>query len=268
MAELKTYSKNSNQHKGKSKSSTSKAGAASVNSENLSSTSPLPLTAKEKAVLEFIEVSLGGSGICPSYQEIKEHFGFASFNSVQNYLKQLSQKGYVQAASNQKRAIQILHSASALQDHFKSSTGSSPQPLLQSKEGVLSLPFLGKVAAGRPLEALAHDEFVDVPSALVREARKSFALKVQGNSMIDEGILDGDTILIQQQSHAKNGDLVVATIDNEATVKRFYLHSPSRGSNNEVQVELRPSNETMPSMWYSPFEVNIQGVVVGLVRKF
>lgn len=233
---------------------------------------PLPLTAKEKAVLEFIEVFQGSSGICPSYQEIKDHFGFASFNSIQNYLKQLGAKGYIKAALNQKRAIQLLHSANALQsqalDVRRSSTGPPSQPLLQSKEEVLSLPFLGKVAAGQPLEALAHNEFLDVPRNLVRDAAKTFALKVQGQSMIDEGILDGDTLLVQQQSHAKNGDLVVATVDNEATVKRFYLRTPVGAGHGEMQVELRPSNQNLASMWFSPYEVHIQGIVVGLLRQF
>lgn len=227
--------------------------------------SPLPLTAKEKAVLEFIEgFLLKSSGISPSYQEIRDHFGFASFNSVQNYLKQLTRKGYIKNPANSKRALQVVHTTNT-------STGSPRTSLLQSKnEEILSLPLLGKVAAGTPIESLKHDEFLSVPGHLLRpsHAHKTFALKVQGQSMIDEGIMDGDTILVQQQSSAANGDLVVAIVDNEATVKRFYLRTPPRGSHDELMVELRPSNTTMTSMWFSPYEVEIQGVVVGLMRKF
>lgn len=219
--------------------------------------SPLPLTAKEKAFLEFVESFQQSSGISPSYQEIRDHFGFASFNSVQNYLKQLTRKGYVKNHANQKRAIQIV-----------TSTGPSPQSLLQSTEEVLSLPLLGKVAAGSPIESLKHDEYVPVPNHMVRNPNKTFALRVQGDSMINEGILDGDTILVQQQNNASNGDLVVATIENEATVKRFFLRTPPRGSHDELMVELRPANEKLQSMWYSPLEVNIQGILVGLLRKF
>ncbi len=217
----------------------------------------LPLTAKEKAFLEFVESFQKSSGISPSYQEIRDHFGFASFNSVQNYLKQLIRKGYVKNHANQKRAIQIV-----------TSTGSSPQSLLQSTEEVLSLPLLGKVAAGSPIESLKHDEYVQVPNHMVRNPNKTFALRVQGDSMINEGILEGDTILVQQQNNASNGDLVVATIENEATVKRFFLRTPPRGSHDELMVELRPANENLQSMWYSPLEVNIQGILVGLLRKF
>ena len=157
-----------------------------------------PLTTKEKAVLEYIEQHLLTSGISPSYQEIKEHFGLASFNSVQNYLKQLTNKGYVSIPLNQKRAIQVLHSATSVQEQmqaqvvpFKSvstKTGSPRAQLLQARDEILSLPLLGKVAAGAPIEAFEHDEFVDVPPSMVRKPGNTFALKVQGRSMIEDAI--------------------------------------------------------------------------------
>jgi len=242
--------------------------------DEIENSSPLPLTAKEKAVLCFIESFLLSSGISPSYQEIKVHFGFASLNSVQNYLKQLSTKGYLKIPTHQKRAIQILHSSSTLQSRLApfsssdTSAGLLQTSLLQSKEEVLSLPLMGKVAAGRPLESLMHNEFISIPPTLVRKADKTFALLVRGDSMIEEGIFNGDTILVQQQSSAANGDLVVATINEEATVKRFFLRNPPKGSHDAMMVELRPANEKMQSMWFSPYEVNIQGIVVGLIRKF
>lgn len=228
--------------------------------------SPLPLTTKERAFLKFIEGFQKSFGISPSYQEIRDHFGFASFNSVQNYLKQLVRKGYIKNPLNQKRAIQIVQPS--LSSSASTSTGPSLTPLLQSKEEVLSLPLLGKVAAGLPLESIKHDEFISVPANMVRQANKTFALRIQGDSMINEGILDGDTILVQQQSSAANGDLVVAMIENEATVKRFFLRTPPRGSHDELLVELRPANDKFQSMWYSPYEVGVQGIVVGLLRKF
>lgn len=220
------------------------------------------------------------SGICPSYQEIKDHFGFASFNSIQNYLKQLIAKGYLRVPLNQKRAIQILHSASALQTrlgvvgaksasaNFKSSISAGPSqpPLLQSNEEVLSLPLLGKVAAGQPLESFKHNEYIKIPSEMVRNGSKTFALKVQGDSMINEGIFNGDTVLVQQQSHANNGDIIVASVDNESTIKRFFLKTEGKGG--QAKVELRPANDRLESMWFSPDEVQIQGILVGLLRKF
>ncbi|WP_413582735.1 transcriptional repressor LexA [Bdellovibrio sp. HCB288] len=234
---------------------------------------PLPsLTPKEKSVLEYIEAHILSSGISPSYQEIKDHFGLASFNSVQNYLKQLTTKGYITNPVNQKRAIQVLHSASAVQDHLQAkvstTTGSHRTKLLQARDEILSLPLLGKVAAGQPIENFKHDEFVDVPPSMVRNPSKSFALKVQGDSMIEDGIFDEDIILVQEQKSAGNGDIVVATVDNEATVKRIYLRARPESGASEKQVELRPSNSTMKSMWYSPDQVEIRGIVVGLIRKF
>ncbi|WP_295900687.1 transcriptional repressor LexA [uncultured Bdellovibrio sp.] len=232
-----------------------------------------PLTPKEKSVLEFIESHILSSGVSPSYQEIKDHFGLASFNSVQNYLKQLTNKGYIENPLGQKRAIQVLHSASTIQEQLQSKsvstkTGSPRSQLLQARDEILSLPLLGKVAAGQPIEALKHDEFVDVPPSMVRNPSKSFALKVQGDSMIEDGIFDEDIILVQKQESASNGDIIVATVDNEATVKRLYLRARPDSGSNEKMVELRPSNSTMKSMWYSPEEVSIRGIVVGLIRKF
>lgn len=245
---------------------------------------PLPLTEKEKAVLGFIEQNLAETGVAPSYQEIKDHFGFASFNSVQNYLKQLTQKGYIHIPSNQKRAIQILHSANSVQEivqaKSKQTLKESPRRSLlhtpSEREEILSLPLLGKVAAGRPLEAFEYNEFVDVPPSLVRNPSKSFALRVSGQSMIEDGIFDGDIIIVQKQATASNGEIVVATVDNESTVKRFYMRSSKEkppdevhfGKASEKWVELKPANSTMSSMWYTPNDVEVQGVVVSLLRKF
>lgn len=232
-----------------------------------------PLTPKEKRVLEFIESHILSSGVSPSYQEIKDHFGLASFNSVQNYLKQLTNKGYIENPLGQKRAIQVLHSASAVQENLQlksvsTTTGSPRTKLLQARDEILSLPLLGKVAAGQPIEALKHDEFIDVPPSMVKNPAKSFALKVQGDSMIEDGIFDEDIILIQKQDSASNGDIIVATVDNEATVKRVYIRPRPDSGSSDKMVELRPSNSTMKSMWYSPDEVSIRGIVVGLIRKF
>lgn len=223
---------------------------------------PLPLSEKEKAVLEFIEVIMADTGVAPSYQEIRDHFGFASFNSVQNYLKQLTQKGYIHSNSNQKRSIHILHPSHTVAERV--------QKMLRSKvlesEASFSIPLLGRVAAGCPIEEFENDEFIEVPPSLIRNFQKTFALKVKGTSMIDDGICDGDVILVQKQNSALNGEIVVASIENESTVKRFYFQKNPKTS--EKMIELRPANSTLSSIWYSPEKVLIQGVVIGLIRKF
>lgn len=283
-----------------------------------SAASPLPLTAKEKQVLEFIEQFVHLQGIAPSYLEIKDNFGFASFNSVQRYLKQLQAKGYLHIpGDNQKRAIQLLHTSTSYQSLLKEAsakpTTQNPYPTQQKKEAPrlessppqvesLSLPLLGRVAAGTPIEAFTHDEFIDVPPSMVRYPSKTFGLVVQGQSMIEDGIFDGDFILIQRQTYANNGETVVALVNNQATVKRFYLHSTkphsptAQGadqSDNELSdfdafpedvhsdpqvvphshartpiVELRPANSSMQSMWFAQDDLQIQGIVVALLRRY
>lgn len=238
---------------------------------------PLPsLTAKEKSVLQFIELELTSKGISPSYQEICDHFGFASFNSVQNYLKQLSHKGYVNIQSNQKRAIQLLHSADDfhkdLIERLQVTAESSRAFLNQSspkisdfaeQARVLPIPFLGRVAAGQPIERFSENEFLDIPLTLVKNTKDLFALKVEGDSMIEEGIFDGDTLVVQSQKVARDGDLVVASIDMEATVKRFF-----QKKGIEKSVELRPANKQLTSMWYHPAQVEIKGLVKALLRSY
>ena len=269
--------------------------------------SPLPLSLKEMKVLEFIEQFIQDQGLAPSYQEIREHFGFASFNSVQRYLKQLQDKNYIHIpGGNQKRALQVLHPSRSISNSLVDrmvdppvgTTTRNPVSSLTKKEAPpnggrslllgdpnrspvesLSLPLLGRVAAGAPIEAFSNDEHVEVPSSLIRNPSKTFALMVQGQSMIEDGILDGDVIFVQKQSYANNGETVVAMVDNRATVKKFYLHSKRKTDVHmnpqshahpppASEVELRPANATMESMWYPPQHVDIQGIVVGLLRRF
>jgi repressor LexA len=257
---------------------------------------PQPLSLNELKVLQFIEVYVEEHGLAPTYQEIKDHFGFASFNSVQRYIKNLQEKNYVSIpAGNQKRALQILHPSRSISNSLTERTSVSSvltnppsqhkkeAPTSESPSQVesLSLPLLGRVAAGLPIEAFTHDEYVEVPASLVRQPAKTFALIVQGQSMIEDGILEGDVILVQKQTYANNGETVVAMVNHQATVKKFYLHrggkdtgkedihtNPQSAAHSSQQVELRPANSTMESFWYAPQAVNIQGVVVALMRRF
>lgn len=249
---------------------------------------PRPLTAKEKSVLEYLEQYVQHKGIAPSFQEVSDHFGFASLNSVQRYLRQLQEKNYIYIPSgNQKRAITLLHSSQALQSSLGSTSSGSRTPFQQPNSPIfstqpsketppyyppaesLSIPLFGRVAAGAPIEAHDFNEFIDVPQQLIRNPNKTFALRVQGQSMIESGICDGDFILVQKQEHAANGETIVAVIDNEATVKKYFVHkNRATESTAPPQVELRPANAAMESMWYRPEQVKVTGVVVGLIRKY
>ncbi len=201
----------------------------------------IPLTPKEHMVLEYLKSFQAKKGYVPTYQEIKDKFDFASFFSVQRYLKQLETKGYLRSPwGNKKRAFEIVET--------------------RSHEDNTSIPFLGKVAAGKPIEAIERHEFVEVPSWMAKTGGEKFALEVVGQSMIDDGIREGDILVVQRQETAQNGQTVVALIDNEATVKRFYL----RGN----EIELRPANPEMEPIFVASDLVTLAGVVVGLIRKF
>lgn len=233
------------------------------------------LTPKEKMVLEFLEQYILENDMSPSFREIKEHFGFASFNSVQRYVKQLEQKSYIRSGdSNQKRAIELVASATDLES--KKIVGDR-QETNESKD-VLKLPLLGRVAAGSPIERKEYNEFFEVNRALVPKPQESFVLRVEGDSMIEDGILDGDFLIVQSQKSANKGDTIVAMVEEEATVKNFFKHSADQSKKLSPEekafvksgrnIELRPANSSMRSMFYSPKDVNIQGVLVGLVRKY
>ena len=199
---------------------------------------PGNLTKRQKVVFEFIKGYIQTHGVSPSYEEIRRNFGFGSYNSVQKHLKSLVTKGFLKTPwDNQKRALTLVE----------------PGP------ATAILPLLGRVAAGRPIEAIAHPETVEVPEMLLR-GEDNFALRVVGDSMVDEGIRDGDIVIVKRQRDAENGQTVVALIGDDATIKQYYR----RGT----RVELRPANARVSSIIVDEGDLQVQGIVVGLIRKF
>ncbi len=196
------------------------------------------LTEKQQAVYAYLRRYIEAKGTSPTYDEIRQHFGFKSFQSVQKYLVQLEKKGYIRIPErNRSRMITLVEHGSR----------------------TISLDLVGLVAAGSPIEAIDQHETVDVPEEMLGWG-DYFALKVRGRSMIEEGIHDGDTIIVQRQATANNGQTVVALIDNEATVKKYYYSSDG--------VELRPANASMDSIRVREGNFALQGVVVGLLRRY
>jgi repressor LexA len=196
------------------------------------------LTKRQQVVFEFIKEYIQTHGVAPSYEEIRRNFGFGSYNSVQKHLKNLVAKGFLKTPwDNQKRALTLVE----------------PGP------ATAILPLLGRVAAGRPIEAIAHPETVEVPEMLLR-GEDNFALRVVGDSMVDEGIRDGDIVIVKRQRDAENGQTVVALIGDDATIKQYYR----RGA----RVELRPANARVSSILVDEGDLQVQGIVVGLIRKF
>ncbi len=196
------------------------------------------LTPAQERVYRFVQDYLAKHGYSPSYEEIRRSLGFQSLNSVSKHLKQIEKRGYLQSPwSNQKRALDLLPLAT----------------------GATSIPFLGVVAAGTPIEAVEVPEAIEVPESFLGSGN-NFALQVRGDSMIDEGIREGDILIIARQSHAENGQTVVALVRGEATVKKFYAQGE--------EIELRPANSQMATIRIPATDVEIIGAVVGLLRHY
>lgn len=196
------------------------------------------LTEKQLAIYRYLRQYIEARGLSPTYDEIRQHFGFHSFQSVQKHLAQLERKGHIRIPErNRSRMITLI-------EHGGTTT---------------VLPLAGIVAAGSPIEAIEQQETVDVPEEMLGSG-EYFALKVRGNSMVDEGIVDGDTIVVRKQATAQNGQTVVALVEGEATVKKYFRRRDS--------IELKPANAAMSSIFVKDGEFTIQGVVVGLLRKY
>jgi repressor LexA len=201
------------------------------------------LTKRQQQVLDFILAEINKKGYPPSVREIGQSVGLASSSTVHSHLAALERKGFIRRDPAKPRALEVT-------DYRLSTIGISP-------ERVRNVPLVGRVAAGMPL--LAQENIEDTFAVPVEIASEnSFMLRVSGESMIDAGIMDGDYIIVKQQETAINGEIVVALIGDEATVKRFY----KKGN----RIELRPENKTMEPIIVT--DVAILGTVVGLIRRF
>jgi repressor LexA len=206
------------------------------------------LTHRQKEIYEFLKSYMQHHEVAPTYEEIRRHFGFRSYNAVFKHLRQLEARGHlVSPWKNRKQAFRLREPAFQLSEPLKVAASTA------------YLPLLGQVAAGEPIEALENRDAVEVPESFLGTG-EHFALRVRGESMVEDGIHDGDLILVRRQAHADNGQTVVALIGSEATVKRIY----QRGA----VVELHPANPCMKPLVVEAGKVTIQGVVVGLIRRY
>ncbi len=194
------------------------------------------LTKRQSEILNFIRSFYIENGYSPSYREIADHFGLSSVATVAEHISTLKLKGYLEAEPTKARALQI-------------STTLDDIPAL--------VRLMGFIAAGKPIEAIRTDKTIEIPKDMMEE--DVYALQVKGDSMITDGILSGDYVIVKQSNTANNGDIVVALLENQyATLKRFYKE--------KGRVRLQPASPR-----YSPIyvkKVNIQGVVKGVIRKF
>ena len=214
-----------------------------------------PLTERQEKILSFIKRSIVEQGYPPTIREIGEHFGIRSTNGVNDHLKALERKGYLMRGELKSRALSVIEGARMPR------LGKHPAA---ANDDSVEVPVIGKVAAGEPI--LAQETITDhvrIDAMLLGESGKRvFALRVAGDSMIGDGIFDGDYIFVRKQLQAESGEIVVAMIEDEATVKRFYPEGD--------RIRFQPSNPRLKPIYVNRDdfrETQIIGVVVGVYRK-
>ena len=204
------------------------------------------LTERQRDILNFIRDFQRERGVAPTHREICDQFGFSSYGTVYKHLSLLEKKGLIRRDWNQKRGVELVEKEAAA-------------PAKPADTGVRELPLFGYIAAGRPLEVDLSDEMIAVPEHLTSRG-ENYVLKVRGDSMIEDGILDGDMVIIVRKDLADNGDMVVANVNGEVTLKRLYREGE--------RVRLQPANSMMGPIYASARDVAVQGIVIGLMRRF
>ena len=225
------------------------------------------LTDKQNKLLSFLIKRIEQDGISPSYEEICLELNLKSKSGIHRIVKALEERGYIEHLENKARAIAPTRYPngqpyiSNVIDINKLLHSKDKENKETSSKGIRKVPMLGKIAAGTPIEAISnYDEYIDVSKNYLL-SEDSFALIVEGDSMIDEGIFDGDTVVISKINNINNGDIVVALIDKEeATLKKFRKKGDS--------IALEPANKHYKTQIYGPDRVTIQGKMCALIRKY
>jgi repressor LexA len=198
------------------------------------------LTKRQKELVDYLDGYIGKHGYAPTLEEIGRHFGLTSLATIHKHLTNLERKGLIRRKWNRSRALEVVAQ--------------------QRRSGALELPLLGRVAAGSPIEALEQSDTIAVPEELVGRG-ETFVLQVKGSSMVKEGILDGDYVVVQARAQAENGDTVIALVRGDATLKRFYREKAG-------MVRLQPANDQLEPIFVRAADVEIRGLVVAVMRKY
>jgi repressor LexA len=215
------------------------------------------LTRKQSELLTYIDTRLSQSGVSPSFEEMKEALELKSKSGVHRLISALEERGFIRRLPNRARALEILKMPDS-----KSAAGQARGPVTAPKAAndVVDLPLHGRIAAGMPIEALEGQTTLPVPAALLGPG-EHYALEVAGDSMVEEGILDGDYALIRKTETARDGEIVVALInEEEATLKTFRREGQ--------MIRLDPANRHYDAQRYRPDQVRIQGRLAGLLRRY
>jgi repressor LexA len=217
------------------------------------------LTRKQSELLTYINARLSESGVSPSFEEMKDALALKSKSGVHRLISALEERGFIRRLPNRARALEILRMPDT-----RAGIASNPKapvtPPQAANDSVVELPLHGRIAAGMPIEALEGQSSLPVPAALLGPG-EHYALEVAGDSMVEEGILDGDYALIRKTDTAREGEIVVALIDdNEATLKTFRREGQ--------MIRLDPANRRYDPQRYRPDRVRIQGRLAGLLRRY
>jgi repressor LexA len=210
------------------------------------------VTERQRDILNFIRTFQKERGVAPTHREICDHFGFSSYGTVYKHLSLLEKKGLIRRDWNQKRGVEVVD----FEEEAKEKRAGSRR---DERSSVRELPLFGYIAAGRPLDVDVSSEMISVPEHLTTRG-ENYVLKVRGDSMMDDGILDGDLVIIARKQVADNGEMVVANVNGEVTLKRLYREGE--------RVRLQPANSMMSPIYAAARDVAVQGVVVGLMRRF
>jgi repressor LexA len=199
------------------------------------------LTRRQKEILDYLDKHIARKGYAPTIEEIGEHFGLSSLATVHKHLSNLQAKGLIRRDWNRSRALELVATEVAVK--------------------AVELPLLGRVAAGSPIEAITASETIFVPEDMVGR-RDTYVLQVKGDSMIDEQIRDGDFVIVENRQHANDGEMVIALVDGDsATLKKLYREGGG-------MVRLQPANARLKPLVIDQDRLRIQGVVIGVLRKY
>lgn len=219
------------------------------------------LTKRQTAVLDFIIECIDTDGYPPTIREIGDHLGIKSTNGVNDHLKAIERKGYLEREDAKSRALKPLFNPDG--STYGREAVSSTDDTKAYDEPIRSIPVIGRIAAGLPAQAIENtEEFLAIGEGLLGRSGEVFGLRVTGESMIEDGIHDGDYIFVKRQQQARNGEIVAAMVDGEATVKRFYREGD--------RIRLQPANSTMEPIYVHASEgrdAGILGKVIGVFRK-
>ena len=208
------------------------------------------LTFQQEKLLKFIIDYQKQNNVTPSFDEMKDGLDLKSKSGIHRIVSALEERGYIKKLNNRARAIEIIKNLNLIDTESG-----------KNKNNIISIPILGKIAAGLPIEAISDNtNYIELPETLLKKG-EYFILNVEGDSMIEAGIFDGDQVVIRKANDANNGEIVVALIDNnEATLKRIF----KRGQ----QVALQPENSNYKTVIYGPDRIQIQGVLKHLIRSY